>query len=142
MNETHDTASCGAFHRGIAAAVATLERHLREFEAAPAAQSRSEQMLDASYARAIRHAVCLVGSVLAPGEITCTEPSADDRPDAEELRDLHVAELRKLANTPPQSADGVERLLWRVACNACAERVEAMDVRVSRPVLPDAGEGA
>lgn len=66
---------------------------------------------------------------------------ADAEPSLHDARELMAAECRRLADTPPESADGVERQLWRLACETCGDRVEAMDVRVvSRLVLPDAGE--
>lgn len=65
---------------------------------------------------------------------------ADARPDLDDRRDMAAAECRRLAGNPPESADGAERQLWRLACEHCAGRVEDMDVRVvSRLVLSERG---
>lgn len=64
---------------------------------------------------------------------------ADARPDADDVRDMAAAECRKLAEMPPRW-HGDPHSNWHDACHACAERIEAMEVRVvSRLVLSDTG---
>ena len=69
--------------------------------------------------------------------------TAPREPDADDMRDAAAAECRKIADRPPKGSDRAEQELWREACEHCADRVEAVELRVvSRLVLPDAGEGA
>lgn len=58
---------------------------------------------------------------------------------ADDMRHAAAILCRTLAEQPPPSADAVERALWRVACDTCADKVAAVGVRVTRLVLPEGG---